>query len=223
MKTKLFGFDLEKENVTKLTNQQELYNIEFQHFTDEDALRNELDNKLGLVVVAIDLGQNHKQKYKLSASISKQENVVVIFISDEKSSSERVRWVTYGAFLYILKPYQCEELIARTLYLSSKYQPLIVGTSNLYIDLRTHQIFYFDQYVKTPPKLFYLMLYLVENDGKIVKRDDLMSHVFGENHLTDRSIDNFIKELRKKFAPNIVRTVRGVGYIYDSHALSKEK
>ncbi len=215
MKTKLFGLDLGEEKIAKLEHQQELYNLEFTSFTRQSDLLTAIHEEIGLVVVAINLKTDTTDKYNLTAEISRLDNVIVIFVSEHPSTQERVRWVTYGSLLYILEPYDYEELIARTLYLSSKYKPNLIGTKDLYIDIKQRQIYYQGDIVKSTPRLFALMLYFVENEGRVVRREEIMKTVFGDHYLTDRSIDNFIKDIRKMFGSEIVRTVRGVGYIYD--------
>ncbi len=221
MRVKLFGVDLSSEKINEFELKQSIYNYEFSHYIDYNQLVVDLKSEFNLVVVAIDLKRHKKQKYILSAQISKLANVEVIFISNKTNEDERVRWaISYGSLIYINKPYKCEELITKTLLISEKHKSFLIGNHILYLDLKLREIFYLGEPIKSTPKLFSLMLYFIENDGQIVKRDEIMTNVFGEHYLTDRSIDNFVKDLRKRINPDIVHTVRGVGYRFDSQSLN---
>ena len=71
---------------------------------------------------------------------------------------------------------------------------------------------------------FDLLVYFVENDGKALSRDVVMNDVWGlEYYGTQRSLDSFVANLRKKIEPDPhqpvhIHTVHGVGYKFTAHA-----
>ncbi len=69
--------------------------------------------------------------------------------------------------------------------------------------------------IKTTPKLFELIVCFVENEGAIVYRDDIINAVYGiDAETSDSNINTLIKEFRRATSKDIIKTVRGVGYMY---------
>ena len=61
---------------------------------------------------------------------------------------------------------------------------------------------------------FLLLKYFLENIGKILTRDDIIRTVWGEYcYIEENSVDVYVRHLRSKFGDNIIKTVRGMGYI----------
>jgi len=65
-----------------------------------------------------------------------------------------------------------------------------------------------------PKKEFELLSYLMSSPDKVFRRDDILSSVWGESNVSDRTIDVHVRKLREKFGMGIIRTVKGVGYRY---------
>lgn len=62
---------------------------------------------------------------------------------------------------------------------------------------------------------FKLLVFLVQNQGKVLSKETIMERVWGEVDLfkESRSVDIYVGYLRKKFSQNLIETVRGVGYM----------
>lgn len=62
---------------------------------------------------------------------------------------------------------------------------------------------------------FKLLVFLVQNQGKVLTKETIMERVWGEMDLfkESRSADIYVGYLRKKFSQNLIETVRGVGYM----------
>ena len=72
-----------------------------------------------------------------------------------------------------------------------------------------------DQEVELPPKEYFLLKVLLENQGHVLGRDRLLDLVWGADFEgSDRVVDNHIKKLRKALGPhgNSVKTMIGGGY-----------
>jgi two-component system alkaline phosphatase synthesis response regulator PhoP len=76
--------------------------------------------------------------------------------------------------------------------------------------------------VDTSKKEFELLRMLVKNRGRVLSRDQILNRVWGFDYYgTPRTIDNFVQKLREKVEvdaadPQFIRTVRGVGYLFDA-------
>lgn len=216
MKVIIMGLDIEEKCKNEIEEQVELYNCEYYHYTDIDELEQVLKVSRCPLVVAIDITNNQKQKFELSAKISRKHNIHILFISKELEPEDRVRWLNLGASGYIKSPFLCKELLHRAVIIcSNRISTGELIDDNFHVDFRARKIFYQGNEVKVTPKLFELIIYFMENEGQIVKRSDIMCYVYGaNNYLSDRNIDTLIKELRKLTSPNVVKTIRGVGYLY---------
>src|SRR6476659_1402993 len=96
-----------------------------------------------------------------------------------------------------------------------------------------HQIHYFDRFaldltrgclragsgeIKLRPKAFEVLKYLVENNGRLISKDELITSIWISASVTDDSLVQCLKEIRHALGDekqNIIRTVHGRGYIFD--------
>ena len=65
-----------------------------------------------------------------------------------------------------------------------------------------------------PKKEFELLTYLMTDADKVFRREDILSNVWGDSNMSDRTIDVHVRKLRERFGSEIIRTVKGVGYRY---------
>ena len=63
-----------------------------------------------------------------------------------------------------------------------------------------------------PKKEFELLSYLMSSPDKVFRREEILSEVWGDAFIGDRTIDVHVRKLREKFGREIIRTVKGVGY-----------
>jgi two-component system alkaline phosphatase synthesis response regulator PhoP len=67
-----------------------------------------------------------------------------------------------------------------------------------------------------PRKEFELLYYLIENKNKVVRREAILTHIWGSDVVVgDRTIDVHIRKIREKTQVNNIRTVKGIGYVWD--------
>ena len=78
---------------------------------------------------------------------------------------------------------------------------------NFSLDLRQRALLYNEDHVSLTPKAFEILLFLVENRGSVVSKDDLMKHVWGEITVEESNLSKNISFLRKTLA----NTTRGNG------------
>lgn len=165
--------------------------------------------------------------------IRQHTDVPVIIVSGENRKAEKLEGLETGADDYVCKPFEMDELIARikanlrrykgqTSNENSKEQP---GAAEIKcgpwtLDRARYQIF---DPEGRPGNLtfreFRLLDILAEKTGQAVKRDDLCEALREENYTpTPRALDVAITRIRKKIGdsgtnPEIIKTVRGVGYM----------
>ena len=152
-------------------------------------------------------------------------NVPVIMLTSRSEEIDRVLGLELGADDYVTKPFSTRELAARVravLRRSEHREPeqaeAILTHGPIDVDSQAFSASYFGSPVHLTRSEFKLIESLVRYPARVFTRDTLIDRIYdGEHVVTDRSVDAYIKRLRKKFADirpdiNPIETVHGLGY-----------
>jgi DNA-binding response OmpR family regulator len=147
--------------------------------------------------------------------------VPIIFLTARDTVQDTVFGLETGANDYIKKPFQFAELLARirTLLRSKTGEQTKLKLGDVEMNLETHRVFRKSNEIDLTPKEFSLLEYLIRNKEKVCTRTRIIEHVWDIHFDSDTSvIDVYINFLRKKLlteknSPELIHTVRGVGYI----------
>jgi two-component system alkaline phosphatase synthesis response regulator PhoP len=128
-----------------------------------------------------------------------------------------------GADDYITKPFGALELISRVkvaLRKTDKMTTTIFQLKSLTLDKNKRTCSILQQEIALTSKEFDLLYHLLENQGKVIRRDELFKEIWGYDFMGEtRTLDMHINFLRKKIIQadptlaNIIKTIRGVGYM----------
>jgi two-component system, OmpR family, response regulator len=146
----------------------------------------------------------------------------VLFLSARHSVDDRVKGLQTGGDDYLTKPFAFQELLARVQALTRRGQ-LPIETAELAVgDLRLDRLTRRASRGGTPielrPREFALLEYLMRHPGKVVSKTTIVSQVWNYSFDTGtNAVDVLVHRLRDKidkdFAPKLLHTVRGVGYV----------
>ena len=149
-------------------------------------------------------------------------HIPVIIASVKTSEHDRLIGLEHGARDYLVKPFQCKELLIRIENILGGRQPLedykIIRFGGIELDTENCLLLKVGQDIKLTLLETNILKLLYINNGATVSRDDIMAQVRGTSYNPlDRSIDIHINKLRKKIEddpanPAYIRTVRGKGY-----------
>jgi two-component system OmpR family response regulator len=154
---------------------------------------------------------------------NENNNVPVIVLTARDQRDDKSIGFGLGADDFVTKPFGLEELIMRVAAVlrRSKNTPtsgniLVIG--NISLDVSNYRVSVKDEVIETSPTEFKLLHYLMENIGRVLTREQILSAVWGLDFATDGAVlDTYISYLRKKIGDNAnIRTVRGVGYQIES-------
>ncbi len=144
----------------------------------------------------------------------------IIFLTAKDTVQDAVFGLETGANDYIRKPFQFEELLARIkVQLRPKNSESgLLTLSDIILNPDTHQVFKDEEEILLTQKEFSLLEFLLRNKGRVCTRTNIIEHVWDIHFEADTSvIDVYINFLRKKLniesSNDLIRTVRGVGYI----------
>jgi two-component system OmpR family response regulator len=154
---------------------------------------------------------------------NENNNVPVIVLTARDQRDDKSIGFGLGADDFVTKPFGLEELLMRVAAVlrRSKNTPTsgnILVSGNISLDVSNYRVSVKDKVIETSPTEFKLLHYLMENMGRVLTREQILSAVWGLDFATDGAVlDTYISYLRKKIGDNAnIRTVRGVGYQIES-------
>lgn len=146
-------------------------------------------------------------------------DIPVIMVTAKEAEYDKVRALDSGADDYITKPFGMMEFIARVkavLRRAAKQAGKKEYTyKGLTIHVDRHQVFDWERAVELTLKEFELLRYLMENQGIVLSRDQILEKIWGYEYAGEtRTVDVHIRTLRQKLGDSgfLIETVRGVGY-----------
>jgi two-component system OmpR family response regulator len=172
----------------------------------------------GYSSVLLDLGLPGLSGIELLKRLRRAGNSVpLIVITARDTLDERVSALDLGADDFISKPFKVREVVARLRAVSrrqSGFTQSLLETGEVTLDLASHQVRYRDTTLLLPAREFALMQLLVENAGVILSRGQIEERLYGwGEEVESNAIDVLIHSIRKKFDKEIIRNVRGAGWM----------
>jgi DNA-binding response OmpR family regulator len=168
--------------------------------------------------VVLDLGLPKISGLELLRSLRTQGNPVPVLILTAKDAIEdRIKGLDSGADDYVVKPFDLHELAARLRALTRRStggSSSVLKMNGLELDTARHQVQFHGQEVELSTREFSLLQELMLNVGRVLSREQLEQRLYpwGEE-VESNAIEVHIHHLRRKLAPELIRTVRGVGYL----------
>ena len=143
----------------------------------------------------------------------------VLILTARDTVDDRIKGLDTGADDYLTKPFDLEELHARIRALQRRFvdraEP-VIKYGELALDPAAHTVTVGGNLVNLPRREFALLQKLLESTGQVVPRDILSQTLYGwEEDVDSNTLEVHIHNLRKKLGINLIRTVRGIGYIID--------
>jgi len=171
-------------------------------------------------LVLLDLGLPDIDGTDVCRQLRQRSKVPIIVVTARGDEIDRVVLLELGADDYVVKPFGFRELLARIRAVLRRTgdqaapaaDPCIV-VGGLEIDTRTRSVTLDGQPVALTPKEHDLLVYLARDPGAVLTRKQLIEDVWDQNWWgSTKTLDVHIASLRKKLAPELIETVRGVGF-----------
>jgi two-component system response regulator QseB len=171
-------------------------------------------------IMVLDIGLPGRSGLDVLKSMRKRgDTLPVLILTARDTVSDRVNGLDCGADDYLTKPFDLDELCARARALvrrSTGRAAPAISHGNIVLDPAAHTVLFEGENVVLPPREFMLLELLLENTGKVMSRERLEQSLYGwDTDVDSNSVEVHVHHLRKKLGSNLIRTVRGIGYMID--------
>ena len=147
----------------------------------------------------------------------------IIMLTARGEEADRIRGLAIGADDYVVKPFSVNEVVARVKALLRRASPDLVADVLTFglieLDRAAHRVKHADRELRLGPTEYKLLLFMMENRGRVLTRQQLIDGVWGrDGDVDERTVDVHIGRLRKALVQgdetDPIRTVRGGGYVF---------
>ena len=180
-----------------------------------------LNEKYDLIV--LDIMMPGLDGFELCKIIRKRMDIPVVFLTGKVREEDILYGYELGADDYIVKPFSIAVLYSKLLALLERTKTesapsKILESGQIVLDPVRFEVKVSGEVVDLPPKEYQILKYLMEHPGTAITRKLLLAVAWGDDmYITERVIDNHVKNLRKRLRKEgaRIKTLIGVGYRFD--------
>jgi DNA-binding response OmpR family regulator len=140
-------------------------------------------------------------------------------VTAKAEEADKIKGLEIGADDYVTKPFSAKELVARVKAHLRRREGSIPEKSfqygSLSVDTVKHEIRFKGGEIDLTAKEFELLLYMLENKGRVLTRDMILNHVWGYDYFgSTRTVDVHVTRLRQKIPllTDAISTIKSFGY-----------
>jgi len=221
MKLLIVEDNLKINRLISMYAEQESHDVK-SVYSAEEALSYLGENSVDLVVLDLMLKEMDGETF--IEEIRKTSNVYIIVVSAKINVDSRVNALGMGADDYMQKPLSMEELMLKIKNLEPRLKSMEKKDSfssfnggNLIINKLNGHLSVHGEDVKLTQNEWRILVYLMENKGRTLSRDQILDHCINESDAYDRVVDVYVKNIRQKLRDSkkpwaFIQTVYGGGY-----------
>jgi two-component system alkaline phosphatase synthesis response regulator PhoP len=198
------------------------YQTEIAHSAEEAMKRNL--NEVDLILLDVMMGQMSGFKFADKLRKEMKIEVPIIFLTAKDTENDILTGFSLGADDYISKPFSVNELTARIKavlkrsYADKVSSKTIIQFNGIDLDTVRKRLIINDERVELTKKEYEILKVLLENQGKVFSREDLLMRIWGQDVIvTERTVDVNITRLRTKLGEfgACLRNKTGYGYFFE--------
>jgi len=172
-------------------------------------------------IVLLDLGLPDKSGLEILKYIrSKNSNIGILILTAQDRVQDRISGLKAGADDFITKPYDLDEVIARIQAIVRRMSGSVSDIfefRNIVINKSTQQVSVNNIPIDLSQKEYDLLQLLMVNQGRIVTKRMLEDSIYTNDDVNSNVLQVHIHNLRRKLGKDIIRTIKGLGYIVDNN------
>ena len=203
-----------------------LFDLSCEYVTDYEAGLKAIAQKQPSVVL-LDINLGEQTGFELCKKLRETSEVPVIFISARNTDDDVLAALGVGGDDYITKPFSMAVLLAKTKAILKRKAPspsqrpqTVIRFGDIEIDRGTERVLRSGEPVKLKPLELKMLLYLIDNQGRGVTKDELLEKVWGDTFIGEGTLSVHIRHLREKLEeipnePRYIKTLWGSGYMFE--------
>ncbi len=198
------------------------YITEIAH-SAEEAVKRSL-NEFDLILLDVMMGAMSGFKFADKLRKEMKLDVPIIFLTAKDTENDILTGFSLGADDYIPKPFSINELTARIKAVlkranaEKKKSVTVIKYGDIELDTIRKRLIINDEKVELTKKEYEILRLLLENQGKVFSRDDILDRVWGNDVIvTERTVDVNITRLRTKLGEfgSFLKNKTGYGYYFE--------
>lgn len=172
-------------------------------------------------LVLLDINLPYADGYHICRELRKKSDIPILVVTSRNSEVDELMSMNLGADDFIAKPYNLHILEARISAILRRSQNAqtrdVIEYKGLSLDLLSGTVSYQGESVLLTKNELKMLAFLIQHQGKIVSRDDMMEYMWSsEAFIDDNNLSVNMTRLRKKLEqlgfPETIETRRGLGY-----------
>jgi two-component system response regulator RegX3 len=183
------------------------------------------ENKPSLIILDINLGD--ESGFNLCKKLREKSDVPIIFISARNTDDDILVALSIGGDDYMTKPFSMSVLLAKAKVMLRRSAKApshdtrdVIRFGKIEIDKGNDRVTRNGEPVKIKPMELKLLLYLIDNQGNRVTKDELLEKVWGDTFIGEGTLSVHIRHLREKLedvpsSPKYIKTIWGSGYMFE--------
>lgn len=176
----------------------------------------------GAKLIILDIMLPGMDGFAVCGRIRQKADVPILIVSAKDSKEDQLNGLMLGADDYIEKPYDIDILIAKVKGIfKRRYSKEELVDGAIRIDKVGRKLYLEEQEISVTAKELELLIYLMENKGKVISKEELFNKVWGiDSESEQQTLTVHIKWLREKLEkdpkkPVHIQTVWGIGYRFE--------
>lgn len=232
MRNTVLVADDSRDIVAMIASELERENFDvLRAYDGKQALKIMADEPVDFLI--LDIMMPEMDGLEVCRRLGNERNIPVLLLSARDREIDRIIGLEVGADDYMTKPFSLNELVARVKahfrkmsrleeHLLKRLHHNAAVQETLTLNERTYEAVLNGRKLDLSAKEFQLLAYFLRNANRILSREQIYDHVWGNDDGDINTVTVHIKNLRKKFGPDnaMIRTVWGVGYCFDQKAVS---
>jgi two-component system alkaline phosphatase synthesis response regulator PhoP len=210
-------------DILKFNLESEGFNVDTVN-SAEEALGRKLEK---YQLFLLDIMMKGMSGYRLADEIRKKRMVKapILFITAKNTENDKLTGFSVGADDYITKPFSIKEVVARIKAVIRRsdslneeiIEPSKIKVEGIELNIEKKRLIVDGEREDLTPIEFQLLLILMKNPGRIFGREQILSNIWRDVNVTDRTVDVHITRLRKKLGSygNYLVTRKGYGYCFE--------
>jgi two-component system OmpR family response regulator len=176
-------------------------------------------------LIVLDIMMPEMDGLELCRQVRRAHEIPIVFLSSRDDEVDRILGLELGGDDYLTKPFSPRELVARVKAVLRRARPSadtpgpapsqVLQRGPLRMDMELWRASWDGREVVLTVTEFHLLTALLRAPGKAFTRDELMTRVYDDGVVSDRTIDSHVRRIRQKFAAvggDVIQTVHGLGY-----------